>query len=150
MAIGDHAEPPPRRKRARPRFKGKVGLPLFSRSRDRVFYPCTQPDTDTTSTNVGASVSCIHDPPANIYTTSYAFGDESEKGTANTAAAPDDGMNPSLQAVYEDPTQAAERRKLISLLKGAPGQSKIREGRAHRAAAVARPSVPSGRRMAGF
>ena len=59
-------------------------------------------------------------------------------------------MNPSLQAVYEDPTQAAERRKLISLLNGAPGQSKIREGRAHRAAAVARPSVPSSRRMAGF
>ena len=147
MAIED-VEPPPRRKRARPRFKGKVGLPLFSRSRDRVFYTCMQPDT--TSTNVGASVSCINDPPANIYTTSYAFGDEPEKGTANAAAAPDDGMNPSLQAVYEDPTQAAERRKLISLLNGAPGQSKIREGRAHRAATVARPSVPSGRRMAGF
>lgn len=56
-------------------------------------------------------------------------------------------MNPSLQAVYEDPTQAAERRKLISLLNGAPGQSKIREGRANRAAAAAR---HSGRRMAGF
>lgn len=107
---------------------------------------------DATSTNVGASVSCLHDPPASIYTTSYAFGDEPEKGTSNTAAAPDDGMNPtsSLQAVYEDPTQAAERRKLISLLNGAPGQSKVREQHAHRAAAVARPSVPSGRRVAGF
>jgi hypothetical protein len=81
---------------------------------------------------------------------SYAFGDEPEKGASNMTAAPDDGMSTDLQAVYEDPTQAAERRKLISLLNGAPGQSRIREERARRAAAVTGPSVPRGRRMAGF
>jgi hypothetical protein len=100
--------------------------------------------------DVGTGVSGIHDLLANIHTTSYAFGDESEKRTSNIAVPPDDGMSPSLQAVYEDPTQAAERRKLISLLNGAPGQSRIREERAHRAAALAGPSVPPGRRMAGF
>ena len=65
-------------------------------------------------------------------------------------AAPDDGLNTDLQAVYEDPTQAAERRKLISLLNGAPGQSKIREERAHSTAVVTGHSAPRGRRMAGF
>jgi hypothetical protein len=55
-------------------------------------------------------------------------------------------MSPGLQAVYEDPTQAAERRKLISLLNGAPGRSRVREERTHRASH----NVPPGGRMAGF
>jgi hypothetical protein len=112
-----------------------------------------QQDPTGTGTNAGTNVSCINDPPANtpnIYTTSCAFGDEPEKGTSNINTAPDDGMSTGLQAVYEDPTQAAERRKLISLLNGAPGQSRMREERAHKVAAVAGPSAPTGRRMAGF
>ena len=64
-------------------------------------------------------------------------------------AAPDLGMSPGLQAVYEDPTQAAERRKLISLLNGAPGRSRIRGERAHRATPASH-NVPPGGRMAGF
>lgn len=59
-------------------------------------------------------------------------------------------MGQGLQAVYEDPTQAAERRKLISLLNGAPGQSRMREERVHRPVAVTNPNVPPGRRVAGF
>jgi hypothetical protein len=105
---------------------------------------------DTARADAGASVSSIHLPPANIYTTSYTFGDEPENGTSNSHTMSDDGMSSGLQAVYEDPTQAAERRKLISLLKGAPGQSKILEGRALRAAAVASSSVATAGRMAGF
>ena len=62
----------------------------------------------------------------------------------------DGGTSSSLQAVYEDPTQAAERRKLISLLNGAPGQSKMRQGRAHRAAAATSSNVASAGRLAGF
>jgi hypothetical protein len=107
---------------------------------------------DSASTNAGASVSRMNDPPPreNVYTASYAFGGEPEKASANVAAAPDDSMSTGLQAVYEDPMQAAERRKLISLLNGAPGQSRVREKRAHKAAAGASPSIPPGRRMAGF
>jgi hypothetical protein len=60
-------------------------------------------------------------------------------------AVPDNGMSPGLQAVYEDPTQAAERRKLLSLLNGAPGRSKERT---HMTAA--NHNVTPGRRMAGF
>lgn len=85
----------------------------------------------------------------NIHTTSYAFGDELGNGTSNTNAVPDHGMSPGLQAVYEDPTQAAERRKLLSLLNGAPGRSRIPEERTHRVTAASR-NVTPGRRMAGF
>jgi hypothetical protein len=65
-------------------------------------------------------------------------------------AVPDHGMmSPGLQAVYEDPTQAAERRKLLSLLNGAPGRSRISEERTHRVTGASH-NVNSGRRMAGF
>lgn len=82
----------------------------------------------------------------NVHTTSYAFGDEPGNGTSNMNAVPDHGMSPGLQAVYEDPTQAAERRKLLSLLNGAPGRSKERT---HRVTAASH-NVTPGRRMAGF
>lgn len=85
----------------------------------------------------------------NIHTTSYAFGDETGAGTTTMNAAPDHCMSPGLQAVYEDPTQAAERRKLLSLLNGAPGRSRVREERAHRTAGVSHNVSPRGR-MAGF
>ena len=98
--------------------------------------------------DVGAGVSNIHAPLVNIHTTSYAFGDEPGNGTSNINAAPDHAMSPGLQAVYEDPTQAAERRKLISLLNGAPGRSRRSEDRARGAGASH--NVPPGRRMAGF
>ncbi len=86
----------------------------------------------------------------NINATSYAFGDEPGNDTSNMDALPDSGMSPGLQAVYEDPTQAAERRKLLSLLNGAPGRSRISEERTRRAATAASHNGPSGRRMAGF
>jgi len=82
-----------------------------------------------------------------MYTTSFAFGDEPENGNP---AVLDDSMSSGLQAVYEDPSQAAERRKLISLLNGAPGQSRMREERIHRAAVAARSDVATSGRMAGF
>ena len=85
----------------------------------------------------------------NIHTTSYAFGDEPGNGTSNIDTVPDHGMSPGLQAVYEDPTQAAERRKLLSLLNGAPGRSRVSEERPHRATAAGH-NVTPGRRMAGF
>ncbi|KAI0302600.1 hypothetical protein BC826DRAFT_985156 [Russula brevipes] len=138
MAIEDHAEPPQRRKRARPRPK----IP-----------PALRPDSAgadvdvNVNTNVGSRGSGAHLVAANIYSTSYAFGDEPESGIPAT---PDDGMSSRLQAVYEDPTQAAERRKLISLLNGAPGQSRVREERAHRTAALASSNVRPSGRMAGF
>jgi hypothetical protein len=103
--------------------------------------------SDTTGADVGAGISSIHVPPANVYTSSYTFGDEPENGAPNSNTMSDDGMSSGLQAVYEDPTQAAERRKLISLLNGAPGQSRMREARAHRAAS---PNVATARRVAGF
>src|SRR5712672_3444872 len=99
------------------------------------------------SLDIGTSVSGMHIPPANIPPASYAFREEPENVTSNTSAAPDDGMSTGLQVVYEDPTQAAERRKLLSLLNGAPGQSKAREERTRRAAVAATPSLTSGRRM---
>jgi hypothetical protein len=101
---------------------------------------------------IDAGVSNIPLPPVNMYTTSFAFGDEPENGNPNSSAVlPDDSMSSGLQAVYEDPSQAAERRKLISLLNGAPGQSRMREGRIHRAGVVARSNVATtSGRMAGF
>ncbi|KAH8995665.1 hypothetical protein EDB92DRAFT_1943153 [Lactarius akahatsu] len=134
MSMGEHGEPPPRRKRARPRSK---------------------PDAGGAETGIGiaidAGVSNIHLPPVSMYTTSFAFGDEPENGNPNSNAALDDSMSSGLQAVYEDPSQAAERRKLISLLNGAPGQSRMREERIHRAAAAAHSNVASNSgRMAGF
>lgn len=139
MSIGEHGEPPPRRKRARPRSKPHS---LF------------QPDTGDADTGIGmgidAAVSNIHRPPINMYPTSFAFGDEPENGNTNSNAAPDDSMSSGLQAVYEDPSQAAERRKLISLLNGAPGQSRMRDERIHRAAAVARSNAAASGRLAGF
>ena len=85
----------------------------------------------------------------NVHTTSYAFGDEPGNGTSNMNAMPDHGMSPSLQAVYEDPTQAAERRKLLSLLNGAPGRTRMSEERTHRMMGASHNVTPS-RRMAGF
>lgn len=85
----------------------------------------------------------------NIHTTSYTFGDETGNGTSNLNALPDRGMSQGLQAVYEDPTQAAERRKLLSLLNGAPGRSRRSEERTHRMTAAGH-NVTPGRRMAGF
>ena len=61
----------------------------------------------------------------------------------------DHGMSQGLQAVYEDPTQAAERRKLLSLLNGAPGRSRRSEERTHRMTAAGH-NVTPGKRMAGF
>ncbi|KAH9978902.1 hypothetical protein BGW80DRAFT_703080 [Lactifluus volemus] len=133
MSIEEEPDPPPRRKRARPRFKPR---PLLQ--------------AETAGADTGAGVSSIHLPPANIYATSYTFGDEPENGTSNSNTISDDGMSSGLQAVYEDPTQAAERRKLISLLNGAPGQSRIREGHAHRAVVAASSKVATAGRMAGF
>ena len=97
---------------------------------------------------IDAGVSDINLPPENMYATSFAFGDELENGNPNSSAMPDDSMSSGLQAVYEDPSQAAERRKLISLLNGAPGQSRVREGRIHKAAVDARPDVATSRRVA--
>jgi len=69
-----------------------------------------------------------------MYTTTFAFGDEPEIGNLNSSAVPDDSMSSGLQAVYEavyeDPSQVAEWRKLISLLNGAPGQSRMRDHKA--------------------
>lgn len=140
MSNGEHAEPPPRRKRARPRSKPHS-----------LFQPDTG-DADTgISMGIDAGVSNIPLPPVNMYTTSFAFGDEPENGNPNSSVVPDDSMSSGLQAVYEDPSQAAERRKLISLLNGAPGQSRMRDERIHRAAVVARPNVATtSGRMAGF
>jgi hypothetical protein len=107
------------------------------------------PLPDTASANIGRGVSNIHPPLVKIHTASYAFGDEPGNGTSNMSAVPDHCMSPGLQAVYEDPTQAAERRKLVSLLNGAPGRSRISEERTHRAAGASR-NVTPGRRMAGF
>ncbi|KAF8271324.1 hypothetical protein EI94DRAFT_1720928 [Lactarius quietus] len=140
MSIGEHVEPPPRRKRARPRSKPHS-----------LFQPDTG-DADTgISMGIDAGVSNIPIPPVNMYTTSFAFGDEPENGNPNSSAALDDSMSSGLQAVYEDPSQAAERRKLISLLNGAPGQSRMREERIHKAVVVKRPNVATtSGRMAGF
>ncbi|KAI9442471.1 hypothetical protein H4582DRAFT_1284064 [Lactarius indigo] len=141
MTIGEYEGPPPRRKRARPQSK---------------LHSLFQPDTGGADTSIGmgidAGVSNIHLPPISMYTTSFAFGDEPENGNPNSNTALDDSMSSGLQAVYEDPSQAAERRKLISLLNGAPGQSRMREERIHRAAvAAARSNVAtSSGRMAGF
>jgi hypothetical protein len=99
---------------------------------------------------IDAGVSNIHLPPVNMYTTSFAFGDEPENGNPNSNAVLDDSMSSGLQAVYEDPSQAAERRKLISLLNGAPGQSRMREERIHKAAVVARSNVATSGRVPGF
>lgn len=85
----------------------------------------------------------------NIHTTSYAFGDEPGNGISNVNAVPDHVMSQGLQAVYEDPTQAAERRKLLSLLNGAPGRSRMSEERTRRATAASHNIIP-GRRLAGF
>jgi DNA replication regulator DPB11 len=145
MAIEDHAGTPPRRKRARPRSKvsqRRLECVILRSSHVRL-----QPVS--AGANIGASVSNIHPPLVNIHTTSYAFGDEPGNGTSNMDAAPDHAMSPGLQAVYEDPTQAAERRKLISLLNGAPGRSRTRGERAHRAAPTSH-NAPPGGRMAGF
>lgn len=131
IAIEGHAETPRRRKRARPRAKPHLPMP------------------DTGIANIGGGISNIHPPLGNLHTTSYVFGDEPGNGTSNTNVAPDHGTSPGLQAVYEDPTQAAERRKLLSLLNGAPGRSRISEERTHRVTAASR-NVTSGRRMAGF
>lgn len=131
IAIEDHAETPRRRKRARPRSKPHLPLP------------------DTAIVNIGGGVSNIHPPLVNVHTTSYVFGDEPGNGTSNMNAVPDHGMSPGLQAVYEDPTQAAERRKLLSLLNGAPGRSRISEERTHRVTGASH-NVTPGRRMAGF
>jgi len=94
---------------------------------------------------IDAGVSNIPLPPVNMYTTSFAFGDEPKIGNPNSSAVPDDSMSSGLQAVYEDPSQVAERRKLISLLNGAPGQSRMRDHRA----AHSNVAATSGR-MAGF
>ncbi len=109
-----------------------------------------QPLPDALGANVGASISNIQLPLMNINTTSYSFGDEPGNGTSNVNVVSDHGKSPGLQAVYEDPTQAAERRKLISLLNGAPGRSRISKERAHEAAASSSHNPPSGGRMAGF
>ena len=66
---------------------------------------------------------------------------EPENKNSNSSAVPDDSMSSGLQAVFEDPNQAAERRKLISLLNGAPRQSRMREERNHRVAVVTRSNV---------
>jgi hypothetical protein len=131
-------------------FIASINAPIFLQPHS-LFQPDTG-DADTgISMGIDAGVSNIPLPPLNMYTTSFAFGDEPENGNPNSSVAPDDSMSSGLQAVYEDPSQAAERRKLISLLNGAPGQSRMRDERVHRAAVVARSNVatPSGR-MAGF
>ncbi|KAI0256238.1 hypothetical protein BJV78DRAFT_448279 [Lactifluus subvellereus] len=156
------AEAPPRRKRARPRFKVSQQTPSFP-TPSYFSFTITCPHcsnlsflqphplrTGTAGASAGAGASGIHLPTADIYTMSYAFGDEPDNGTSNSNTMSDDGTSSGLQAVYEDPTQAAERRKLISLLNGAPGQSRIREGRAHRATAVTSSNVASAGRLAGF
>ena len=112
--------------------------------------PHTLLQAETAGADTGAGVSSIYLPPTNIYATSYTFRDEPENGTSNSNTISDDGMSSGLQAVYEDPTQAAERRKLISLLNGAPGQSRIREGHAHRAVVATSSKVATAGRMAGF
>lgn len=159
----EEAEVPPRRKRARPRSKVSQQTPSFPipsyfsltitclRCSNLSFFLQPHPflQAGTAGVSAGAGVSGIHLPTADIYT-SYAFGDEPDHGTSNLNTMSDGGTSSSLQAVYEDPTQAAERRKLISLLNGAPGQSKMRQGRAHRAAAATSSNVASAGRLAGF
>ena len=158
MSIGEHAEPPPRRKRARPRSKASPTLSLHNSINAPIFlqpHSLFQPESGDADTGISmvidAGVANIPLPPANMYTTSFAFGDEPENGNPNSSAVLDDSMSSGLQAVYEDPSQAAERRKLISLLNGAPGQSRMRDERVHRTTVVARSNVTTtSGRMAGF